>query len=143
MRKTIRSATMVAGLMWSSGSMAQPLAPERLPDPVQNRMRARFPDARVEAAWQNGPFYEASLRERQHHYDLVFDRKGNVLEQHESLAIAEIPELVKAEVRYSYPRHAIWKATRVTTADGVLYDLLLNRRDRTVSVRLDEEGRRA
>ena len=142
MRKGIRKATMVAGLMWSTGAMAQSLPPERLPDPVQDRVRAWFPEARLEGAWQNGPYYEASVLDRQIRYDLVFDRRGNVLEQHESLSTAEIPAMVRAGIRESFPRHAVWKATRVTSPDGAFYDLLLTRRDRTVSVRVDEEGRR-
>lgn len=143
MRKGFRKATMVAGLMWSTGAVAQPLPPERLPHPVQNRVRDWFPEARLEGAWQNGRYYEASVLDQHHRYDLVFDRDGTVLEQHESLAHSEIPAAVRAGVRESYPRHAIWKATRVWSDRGTFYDLLLTRRDRTVSVRLDEEGRRA
>ncbi|MES2644538.1 MAG: hypothetical protein V4850_33935 [Myxococcota bacterium] len=152
MRKQLRAAAVMVGVMASGGAWAGPedsmssgaarRAPTaEIPSPIAESLKARFPAATVAAVERVGSGWEASLLDGHRRHDLVLDADGNVVEQHSPLAVRALPEGLRATLDRSHPRHTLWRATEIATEEGVFHEVLLARGDRRSFVLFDPTGK--
>ncbi len=146
MRKHLRAAAMLVGVMASGGAWAGAedgarARPAELPAAVAERLRTSFPDATVAEVSQWGEGFEATLVEGLRRQEVLLDAMGNVVERHVPIAVRELPGDVRATLDRTHPRHTLWRATRIETDAGVFHEVLLARGDKRVAVVLDPGAR--
>lgn len=148
MRKHLRAAAMMVGVMASGGAWADPEAGDQdrgrrseLPAPVAERLSVEFPGATVTdvAPWGGG--WEATVVAGLRRQDVMLDAMGNVVERHVPVAVRELPPEVHATLERTHPRHTLWRATRIESDAGVYHQVLLARGDRRSVVVLDPDAR--
>lgn len=150
MRKQLRAAAVMVGVMASGGAWAgseeSTGEPRRaptaeVPSPIAESLKTSFPGATVAAVERVGSGWEASLLEGLRRHDVVLDADGNVVERHSPLAVRALPETLRASLERSHPRHTLWRATEIATADGLFHEVLLARGDRRSVVLFDPAGK--
>jgi hypothetical protein len=146
MRKYLRAAAMMVGVMASGGAWADDdgdsdTTGTELPEAVAARVKSEFPSATIASTERHGGWWRASLVAGIRRQDVVFDPVGNVVERQEALAPKELPEALRASLERSHPRHTLWRATRITTPDGVFHEVVMTRGDRRSTVFFDPDGR--
>lgn len=145
MRKHLRAAAMMVGVMASGGAWADVDGEERattsLPAEVAARVERAFPSATVAQVKRWGAGYEATLVEGLRRQDVLIDATGTVVERHIPIAVKDLPEAALATLERTHPRHTLWRATRIETTAGVFHEVLLARGDKRVAVVLDPDAR--
>ena len=72
--------------------------------------------------------------------DVLYDRRGTVIELEEEIHVAQLPELMSGAVARTYPKATITKAEKVTRGQTVTYELSMT--GTTVSsVQMNPDGR--
>jgi hypothetical protein len=147
MRKHLRAAAMMVGVMSSGGAWASSEGEaERedrsdLPAPVAERLKSEFPRATVAEAERWGDGWQATLTDGVRRQDLRLDAFGNVVERHLPVSVRELPSPLLQTLDRTHPRHTAWRATRIETAAGVFHEVLLARGERRSVVMFDPDGR--
>ncbi|MDP2309415.1 MAG: hypothetical protein Q8P18_25565 [Pseudomonadota bacterium] len=150
MRKQLRAAAVMVGVMASGGAWAGPeesgegarrTPTTELPSPIAHSLKARFPDATVAAVERVGSGWEASILDGLRRQDVILDADGNLVEQHTPMPVRALPEGLRATLDRSHPRHTLWRATEITTEIGVFHEVLLARGDRRSVVLFDPMGK--
>lgn len=148
MKKYLRAAAMMIGVAASSGAWAEededsessrPRA--ALPAIVQARLSAEHPQATVTAATRWGDGWEARVADGVRSVSLRFDAAGNLLERHVPVEVKALPTPVLATLDRAWPRHTVWRATRIETEAGDFHEVLLARGDRRTVALLDPDAR--
>ena len=129
-------------LFWTALAYAgeHPIDPNALPTAVTTALQARYPGATVESATVEGRTFEAKVLWTDRHLDLAFQADGTWLEEEEHLSTAALPAALAAALQ---PRWADWtlgRVERATTPSGTTYEVVMQRADRSVEVRLTEGG---
>lgn len=146
MRKQLRAAAVMVGVMASGGAWAGEEDvgdgdPTDLPSPIAARLHSAFPAATVAGVERVHGGWEASIVEGMRRPDLVLDSVGNVVERHTTVAVRALPEGVRATLDRTHPRHTVWRATEIATEGGTFHEVFLARGDRRTVVLLDPDGR--
>jgi hypothetical protein len=151
MRKHLRAAAMMVGVMAAGGAWAgdgetgQKSAARaqraELPAEVAQRLKDNFPAATVAQVNHWGGGFSATLVEGLRQHEVLLDAVGNVVERHLPVAVSALPDAVRATVDRTHPRHTLWRATRIETGAGVFHEVLLARGDKRSAVVLDPEAR--
>jgi len=146
MRKQLRAAAVMVGVMASGGAWAGEedvgeADPSELPSPIAARLHSAYPAATVAAVERVHGGWEASLVEGMRRQDLVLDSVGNVVERHTPVAVRDLPDGVRTTLERTHPRHTVWRATEIATDGATFHEVYLARGDRRSVVLLDEDGR--
>ncbi|MFN7144639.1 MAG: hypothetical protein ACK4YP_12745 [Myxococcota bacterium] len=147
MRKHLRAAAVMVGVMASGAAWARDDGERRdadpavLPAPVAERLKESFPAATVAEVSRWGGGWEATLVEGFRSHEVLMDAVGNIVERHVPVAVRELPEPVLATLERTHPRHTLWRATRIESDAGVFHEVLLARGDRRSAVVLDPDAR--
>jgi len=100
MRKHLRAAAVMVGVMASGGAWAdtdvEDLDPTELPAPVAARLGSAFPSATLAEVKRWGGGFEATLIDGIRRQEVLLDAMGNVVERHVPIAVKELPADVRA-----------------------------------------------
>lgn len=151
MRKHLRAAALMVGVMASGGAWAESGEEDtrrvpggdraELPAQVAERLKADFPAATLTDVSRWGGGWEATIVEGLRRQDVLLDAVGNVVERHVPVAVRELPVEVRATLDRTHPRHTLWRATRIESDAGVFHEVLLARGDKRSVVVLDPGAR--
>lgn len=147
MKKYLRAAAMMIGVAASGGAWAEDdedvseARPRSLPAGVQARLSAEHPRGQVTEAVRWGDGWEARVTEGVRTVSLRFDGAGNLLERHIPVDVKTLPEPVVETLDRAWPRHTLWRATRIETEVGAFHEVLLTRGDRRTVALVDPDAR--
>lgn len=117
---------------------------KELPEAVLAAFQKSYPNAEIKGASvekEHGKtYYEIESIEGSQHRDILYTKKGKVVEVEEALASANIPDFVKNTVMKKYPECEINKAEKMTEGTKIKYELVIKQGEQEQEVVLDAKG---
>ena len=151
MKKFFRAwaAGVAAGLLlWASTAAAkeEEIPLDKLPKPVVDAVRARFPHAElVEAAKEtedDETIYEVALKHKGKSYDVSLTPEGKITEIERAIEFKELPKPAAKAIEGKYPKATVKMTEEVTKDDKVTYEALIVTTDKkTLEVVFDPQGK--
>lgn len=138
-------ATLVVGLVTRAAE--QKVALDKLPKPVLETVKTRFPDAQLVAGSreeENGKtFYEVTLRDQGHNIDVLLTSEGKIDIIEKTISVKELPKPVTRAIEGKYPRAMIKRIEALIKDDKVTaYEALLVTPDKkTLEIKFDPQGK--
>jgi len=124
---------------------AKPVDLKVLPDAVLAAFKAAYPKAEIKGASkevENGiTQYEVESVDGKLNRDLIYAADGKVLELEEAVAPESLPEAVKATLAKDYAGAKVLKAETLTKDGTMVYELLLQGKDKKMGVTIDPAGK--
>ena len=134
-------------LLLTASAYGEKIKLDRLPKPVLDAVKSKFPDAKLtEAAREseNGEtFYELSFTYKDHRYDVECKPNGDFRKIEKLLTAKELPKEDAKILEEKYPRARLNEILEVTKKDKIeYYEVALVTADKSeVEVQIDPKGK--
>lgn len=137
---------LVLALLVAGGSSFA--APQKTKKEVPAAIKAAFEKAYPKAVIKNiskekqggKTYYEVESIDGKTRRDFLYNEDGTVYEIEESMAVASLPEAVKAGVAKEFPKGKILTAEKVTRGETTEYELTVKSGAKKQEVRFDATG---
>lgn len=131
----------VAALV-SAAAYAQKLKETEVPESVKVSFVKSFPNIKsVKWSKESETEFEAEFKNGSMEQSANFDASGKWLVTETEIKKTDLPPLVQAAIKKEFDGFKIEEAEKVETADGVAYEVELEKREVTYGVQLSKDGK--
>lgn len=131
----------VAALV-SGSAHAQKLKETEVPESVKVSFVKSFPNIKsVKWSKESETEFEAEFKNGSMEQSANFDASGKWLVTETEIKKTDLPPLVQAAIKREFDGFKIEEAEKVETADGVSYEVELEKREVTYGVQLSKDGK--
>ncbi|GAC1464053.1 MAG: hypothetical protein NVSMB9_02290 [Isosphaeraceae bacterium] len=136
----------VVGFLSATGTVAaEKISVDQLPKPVQDAFKAKYPNAKINAAIkveaEGKTAYEIESTSGGLGIDAVLNAEGKFLECEEEIKVDSLPAAVLKAVKDKHPGEKIEKAEEVTMGEKVFYEVVVKTADgKVVEVAVEKDG---
>jgi hypothetical protein len=120
------------------------IAIDKLPRPVLNAFKAKFPGATINAAIKEEEdgktVYEIESTRDGLGIDAVLRPDGEFVEVEKEIKTGDLPAAVAASVKARHPRAALKKAEEVTLNGETFFEVFVEEGGKTTEVKVDKDG---
>lgn len=133
---------LFAAVLMSHAACAQKISADKIPAPVINSFKAKFPDA-TNAKWEmEQSDYEANFKTGGKEVSAVFDATGKWLETETEINVSELPVSVQTAIPKNFAGYKIKEASKVESHKyGTCYEAEIEKGEETLDVLFSAEGK--
>lgn len=138
-------STLILTMALGAKEQEKKLTRKELPAAVLSAFQKTYPKAHIkgiaEEKKDGKTYFEIESLDGKTERDLLYLADGSVAEIEESMAVADLPEAVKASLEANYPKAKLLEVEKVTKGSEVSYGLDLRSAKGRVTIDMDASGR--
>lgn len=125
-----------AALLLSLGAWASPEVDER----IKAFFESQHPEAQAVSWYQVGDLTEVYFKQDDMTCRITYDRRGGIVHTLRYYGAQHLPPFIQARVARRYADKQVFGVTEIMSAEGILYEVILEDSRQWLNVQLDAAG---